>query len=142
MPQRGFRNAPPNFRGNLPRAGRVTPRPGAVRPGRDFGTFRGRGFARFTDGDRLAWRGGGWRHVIHNGHLGWWWVAGGGWYFYPSPIYPYPTYIGPTGYYDYYSQYGAPDYYWYYCEDPAGYYPYVQQCNGPWEPVPPAPENP
>jgi hypothetical protein len=42
--------------------------------------------------------------------------------------------------------YGAPYYpaspsvamgsYWYYCPSPAGYYPYVQQCSGPWQPVP------
>jgi hypothetical protein len=26
---------------------------------------------------------------------------------------------------------------WYYCTDPAGYYPYVQQCTKPWIPVVP-----
>jgi hypothetical protein len=31
----------------------------------------------------------------------------------------------------------APGSYWYYCQNPAGYYPYVQQCNGAWQPVPP-----
>jgi hypothetical protein len=29
--------------------------------------------------------------------------------------------------------------YWYYCEDPQGYYPYVQQCPGGWQPVAPTP---
>lgn len=32
-----------------------------------------------------------------------------------------------------------PPTYWYYCEDPAGYYPYVQECRGGWRTiVPPA----
>ena len=29
-----------------------------------------------------------------------------------------------------------PDYNWYYCSDPAGYYPYVPQCNVGWQTVP------
>ena len=28
---------------------------------------------------------------------------------------------------------------WYYCENPQGYYPYVQQCPGGWQPVAPTP---
>lgn len=90
-----------------------------------------------TAEQRTAWQHGGWHHAWHNGHWGWWWVVGSGWFFYPEPIYPYPEYIGTDYYYDYYNEFGAPGYYWYYCEDPQGYYPYVQQCNGPWEPVPP-----
>jgi hypothetical protein len=31
----------------------------------------------------------------------------------------------------------APSGYWYYCANPAGYYPYVQQCNSGWTPVAP-----
>ena len=31
---------------------------------------------------------------------------------------------------------------WYRCSDPEGYYPYVRECNGPWEAVPAAPPNP
>jgi hypothetical protein len=37
----------------------------------------------------------------------------------------------------------APSQYWAYCQDPEGYYPYVQECPGGWVPVvptPPAPE--
>ena len=30
----------------------------------------------------------------------------------------------------------APEAYWYYCQSPAGYYPYVAQCNSSWQPVP------
>ena len=29
---------------------------------------------------------------------------------------------------------------WYYCDNPAGYYPYVQQCPGGWRTVPPSPQ--
>jgi hypothetical protein len=38
----------------------------------------------------------------------------------------------------------APPQYWAYCQDPEGYYPYVQECPGGWVPVvptPPAPES-
>src|SRR5712691_3381475 len=53
--------------------------------------------------------------------------------------------------YDYGNDYGSPDYgaypsngysqpyasqYWYYCQNPSGYYPYVQQCTTNWQPVP------
>jgi len=30
---------------------------------------------------------------------------------------------------------------WYYCRDPQGYYPYVRNCTGAWEPVPAQPPN-
>lgn len=44
----------------------------------------------------------------------------------------YPYY----GYYDY-GDYGQPySQTWYYCADPAGYYPYVSQCNTGWQAVP------
>lgn len=29
--------------------------------------------------------------------------------------------------------------YWYYCDSPEGYYPYVRECPGGWERVPPRP---
>jgi hypothetical protein len=139
MPPHGFRSAPRDFRGPLPQAG---VRPGAPRyelgrPGHDLGVFNNHRFSQFNGGDRESWRGGAWRHERHNGHLGWWWVIGDLWFFYPAPIYPYPTYIGPDYWYDYYGNYPSPPYYWYYCEDPPGYYPQVQHCNVDWEPVPP-----
>ena len=31
---------------------------------------------------------------------------------------------------------------WYYCEEPQGYYPYVQQCPSGWRPVAPTPPSP
>ena len=53
-----------------------------------------------------------------------------------SLAYPWWGYYPDYGYYDYgYSQ----PYYsqtWYYCSDPAGYYPYVTQCNTGWQAVP------
>lgn len=144
MPPPHFHEAPPNFRGSLPHVGHPPPTsaPQHVlgRPGRDVGSFRGHTFAQFTPQEMSAWQGGAWRHVSHNGHLGWWWNVGDDWYFYPQPVYPYPPYIGSDDYFDYYDEYGPPSYYWYHCEDPAGYYPDVQQCNGPWEPVPPTPD--
>jgi len=51
--------------------------------------------------------------------------------------YPYYDY---NGYYPDYgdSGYAQPDAgpVWYYCSDPAGYYPYVTQCNTGWQTVP------
>jgi hypothetical protein len=53
-----------------------------------------------------------------------------------SPYYPY-SYGG-----DYYPYYGydagqpTTSQTWYYCSDPAGYYPYVTQCNTGWQAVP------
>lgn len=70
-------------------------RPGAGRPGY---YARHPGFARRNFGGRfyrgaLAWEGGAWRHEWRNGRYGWWWDVGGAWYFYPQPVYPYPTVI-------------------------------------------------
>lgn len=105
--------------------------------------FAGHDFAHFSIGDRAAWRGGHWWHGPWHGRTGWWWFAGGAWYFYDSPVYPYPGYV--SDYYaddDYYDNdntpdYGAPSgYSWYYCQNPPGYYPYVQRCNTQWQAVP------
>ena len=109
------------------------------------GSFHGHDFAHFSDRERDMWQHGQWRHSWHNGHLGWWWFADNFWFFYPEPIYPYPTYVGPNYYYnsDEYDNggYGS-DYYWYWCDNPRGYYPYVQQCNDEWQPVAPTPPGP
>jgi hypothetical protein len=82
-----------------------------------------------------GWHGGGGWH----GHGGW---HHGGW----GVGYGYsPTWWGPeySGWYDNdwnYPAYApaAPNYAstWYYCQNPAGYYPYVAQCYGPWQQVP------
>jgi hypothetical protein len=44
----------------------------------------------------------------------------------PAPVYVPPSPPGPTPY-------------WYYCDNPPGYYPYVQQGPGGWRPVVPTP---
>ena len=79
------------------------------------------------------WHGGHWLRGWHGNRFGWWWTVPGydEWYAYDAPVYPYPAYPD-TGYP------AAPvaPYYWYYCQSPAGYYPYVEQCAGPWQPVP------
>jgi hypothetical protein len=74
---------------------------------------------------------------------------GWGWPYYGYP-YSYTTYSYPS--YPVYSDYGAgasgsfisaepapqnPANYWYYCADPAGYYPYVQNCPKGWMQVVP-----
>ena len=49
--------------------------------------------------------------------------------------YPYGWDYSPDyGYYDYSQAYASQT--WYYCYDPAGYYPYVTQCNTGWQAVP------
>jgi hypothetical protein len=101
--------------------------------------FHGRDYGHFSPAERGIWRSGHWVHDWHDGRFAWWWTAGGGWYFYPAPIYPYPTYVPPaiivqqpppvpTGL--------PPSQSWYFCDNPQGYYPYVASCNGPWREVP------
>ena len=48
--------------------------------------------------------------------------------YYGYGYYPY------DGYYDS-GQYSSSSM-WYYCSDPAGYYPYISQCDTGWQPVP------
>jgi hypothetical protein len=75
------------------------------------GGFRGGGFGRF-DGDRF-----------HDNR-----------FFFGGFGYPWWGYYPDYGYYDYSQPYSAQT--WYYCSDPAGYYPYVTQCNTGWQVVP------
>jgi hypothetical protein len=79
-------------------------------------------------GSAGAWHGGHWYHGWYGGRFGWWWyIPGYDWYaYYDAPVYPYPAYPYAAG--------PVPSL-WYYCQNPAGYYPYVQQCAGPWQPV-------
>jgi hypothetical protein len=60
--------------------------------------FRGRDFHHFDDHERTIWIGGRWHHDWHDGRYGWWWDLGDVWYFYPEPIYPYPTYVTSEAY--------------------------------------------
>jgi hypothetical protein len=70
-------------------------------------------------------RAGHWSHGWRNGSYGWWW--------------DYDPYLwSGDGAYDDYSGYGQTyaSQSWYYCADPAGYYPYIAQCNTSWQTVP------
>ncbi|MGH7053855.1 MAG: hypothetical protein ACREFK_15820 [Stellaceae bacterium] len=104
--------------------------------------FRGRSIRTLHPDQRALWRGGGWQHARHQGRFGWWWVVGGAWYFYPAPVYPYPLYASSTVFFEpaVAAPAGPPIPYRYYCGYPAGYYPYVQNCAYPWQPVPASPE--
>jgi len=96
-----------------------------------------------------GWHGGhGWHHGWHGG-WGWGWGVGIGFY---DPWWPgYYGYGYSPYYYPYYSEpsvtvlqqapaaQAAPAASWYYCDNPAGYYPYVQTCSQPWRPVAPTP---
>jgi hypothetical protein len=134
--------------------------------------FHGRDFRRFSYEERRLWGAGRWFHEFHDGRLGWWWVVGGVWYYYPEPIYPFPTYVPipdvavnapppyPPAYAAPYPPAYAPPYQppypqaaaplppsgppqaaasWDYCDNPEGYYPYVQNCTVQWRPVPATP---
>lgn len=104
------------------------------------GGFHGGGF-----------HGGGWHgyYGFRAGFYGpyWGWPGFGPWgypYAYPygySYPYPYPySYSSPA-----YPSAALPapsqpqQSYWYYCQDPKGYYPYVQSCPGGWVQVTPTP---
>ena len=100
---------------------------------------------------QAQWYGGGY----YGGHYGYgpgWGRPGVGfsfgvgpsWRRYPRPAYRYPNYLPPPVVDDYYDYPPPPrDYaegyarnpnpqrpqYWYFCENPEGYYPYVQDCD-------------
>jgi hypothetical protein len=98
--------------------------PGAGMDRSHAGEFRGGS----RDGSvvlRGGERAGHWSHGWRNGRYGWSWG--------------YDPYLWSSdGLYDDYSgesQAAAPQS-WYYCADPAGYYPYIAQCNTSWQTVP------
>jgi len=114
------------------------------------------------------WRGGEWRHEARFGRHGWWWVTGGAWYYYDAPVYPYPMIVSefaapapapvvvqppppvvvqqaPPVVIQQAPVQAPPQPQqqqpvWYYCDNPAGYYPYVPNCNTPFRPVPAQPK--
>ena len=97
--------------------------------GGGFGGFRGGGFhgggfhdGRFHDG---RFHDGG----FHDGRF-----HDNRFFFGGSFAYPWWGYYPDYGYYDYSQPYSSQT--WYYCSDPAGYYPYVTQCNTGWQAVP------
>jgi hypothetical protein len=104
--------------------------------------YHGQDYHHFGLEDRARWQGGQWRHDWHDGRFAWWWTVDGLWYFYPVPIYPYPTYVPPAIVVQQAPPVPSgqpPAQYWYYCDNPAGYYPYVASCNSGWRPVPAVP---
>jgi hypothetical protein len=59
-------------------------------------------------------------------------------YLYPPVVVAPPrVYVQPPS--QIYVQPPPPQPYWYYCDNPSGYYPYVQQCPGGWRQVNPTP---
>jgi len=96
----------------------------------------------FHEHDWGIWRGGHWVHGPHDGRMGWWWVAGGAWYFYPAPVYPYPSpweppaveLVSPPP-----NPAPPPTQFWYYCAASKSYYPYVATCPAGWKQVPASP---
>jgi hypothetical protein len=130
------------------------PHPGAFHAapgGNAHYEFHDRDFHHFNADEARIWGGGSWHQDWHDGRYGWWWYTNGGWYFYDQPVYPMPLvvsdiYVGepvevapeavaappapppPQGL--------APPQFWYYCDNPAGYYPYVQSCPTQFREVP------
>ena len=88
-----------------------------------------------------VWAGGYWHHGWYGPRFGWWWVVGPSWYYYPTPVYPYPNpYNPPVVINTTPAQPGpAPEQYWYYCAAAKAYYPYVSECPGGWQKVPVTP---
>lgn len=92
-----------------------------------------------------GWHGGGVVIGIGPGYWGpWWYGPGYPYYPYPYPYYPYPYYGGTApviqqgqGYIQQPAPQAQQSPYWYYCQNPQGYYPYVQQCPGGWMTVVP-----
>jgi len=104
-----------------------------------------------------GWSRGYWFHGTYMNHIGWWWIVGPTWYYYPEPVYPYPseseapvyfvevqgtpppvappppTNVPPT------SKQQAMSYY---CEKSKNYYPLVSTCDGPWVATPVKPPGP
>jgi hypothetical protein len=95
----------------------------------------------FRARDLDRWQSGHWSHEPHENRDGWWWIVGTTWYWYPQPIYPYPDPYLPAPAAAIMPQHsgGASPEYWYYCADPAGYYPYVPQCDVNWQRMPATP---
>jgi hypothetical protein len=106
-------------------------------PGRIHDGWRG-DIRHFGGHDASRWQQGRWYHGAHGGRSGWWWIVGPTWYFYLTPVYPYPDPYEPPALVGIAPPPppGTPPRYWYYCADPPGYYPYVAWCRVTWRAVP------
>jgi hypothetical protein len=98
------------------------------------------------------WNDGYWHHGYYHGRLGWWWVAGGAWYWYSTPVYPYPVQDAPPVVVTApvvvapavpapveETASPPPAQVWYYCKAAKQYYPYISECPGGWKTVPAKP---
>ena len=94
--------------------------------------------------DRRMWGGGRWRHEEYMGRMGYWWIVGGAWYFYDTPVYPYPLEVATVMYDEPAAAVVVPverpapavfapqvQTVRYYCPG-VGYAPSVQSCPGGW----------
>lgn len=109
-----------------------------------------------------TWQHGYWFHGAYMGHAGWWWVLGPSWYYYDSPIYPYPPNNGqpalvmqvpnapppppeplpgtktevvaapPTPAAAVAEGHGTRQAFSYYCEKTKNYYPLITTCTDGW----------
>jgi hypothetical protein len=120
------------FRGGVNRGGGFR---GGYRGGRGF---RGRNSFYYGPGYYDPF----WPYYGYGIGLGYGGYGYGGGYGYDAPYYDYPPVSEEPGYLPPVGGNSAPpqDQYWYYCDDPAGYYPYVNQCSTDWRPVEPQPQ--
>jgi hypothetical protein len=102
-----------------------------------YGGWRGYGYG-------WGWYGAGLATGLYLGGPLWWgaWPYYGGYYGYGYPYYSasysYPVYTDPPVYDQQAMPQAAPaNNFWYYCTEPAGYYPYVQNCSRNWMQVVP-----
>jgi hypothetical protein len=125
--------------------GGVHPGPGGVHEGMmrhdaPHYAFRDHDVRHFGHDDLVRWRGGRWNQTCFDGRCGWWWFAGGQWYFYDTPVYPYPVVVSEVAYVEPVAaapvvvapppiRVAAPPKLYYYCDNPRGYYPQVANCN-------------
>jgi hypothetical protein len=99
------------------------------------GDFHGGGFGGFHRGGFGGFHGGRFHgDRFHDGRFGRDRFRDNRFLFGGAFAYPYGWDYSPNYGYYYYSQPYASQT-WYYCSDPAGYYPYVTQCNNGWQAV-------
>ena len=111
------------------------PNPAYAGPHGGGGGFHGGGMGGFHGGGFAGFHGGGFhRDGFRDGRFDHDRFRDRRFFFGGSFAYPWWGYYPDYGYYDYGQSY--PSQTWYYCSDPAGYYPYVTQCNTGWQAVP------
>jgi hypothetical protein len=129
---------------------------------RDHHAFAVRDVHRFSDAELGLWRSGRWNQTCFQNRCGWWWLAEGQWFFYDSPVYPYPLRVSEVTYIDPIVVPNTvvplqnpvmvpqipvmvappspipvqpPTQIWYFCASLNTYYPYVPSCPEGWQSV-------